>query len=100
MKLIGCSLSIFVRIVLPVVLACLLAWFVCDIEPGHKYHWIGGLWHGIFVIPNFIRNLLNHNVLYIADKGTDAYTVFYWIFTISTLITFASSIVKTISKIK
>lgn len=100
MKLIGCSLSLFIRFVLPTAMACLLAMWICDIEPGVKYHWLSGIWHGIFVIPNFIRHVISHKVLMMADKGSEAYYIFFWIVTIATAITFAMQIVHNLKRIR
>ena len=100
MKLIGCSLSIFFKFVLPMVIACLLAMWICDIEPGVKYRWLSGIWHGIFVVPNFIRHIITNKVLIMAEKGTEAYYIFFWIFAIATAITVASQIVHNLKRIK
>lgn len=100
MKLIGCSFSIFLHVALPILGACLLAWLLCDIEYGHKYHFLAGIWHGIFVVPNFIRHIFDDNVLYIADNSTSAYTISYWIFALSTIATVATRLVAVMKKMK
>ncbi len=100
MKLIGCSLSVFFRFVLPTAIACFLAMWVCDIEPGEKYRWASGIWHGIFVVPNFIRHIISHNVRFMADNGTEAYYIFFWLITIATVITLAMQIVNNLKKLK
>ena len=100
MKLIGCSLSVFVRFIIPIAVACLLAMWICNIEPGVKYDWLGGIWHGIFVVPNFIRHIISHKVLIKADIGTEAYNILFWLFAIANAITVATQIVHNRKKIK
>ncbi len=100
MKLIGCSLSILLRFVIPTVVACLLAMWICDIEPGVKYRWLSGIWHGIFVVPNGIRHIISPKVLIMAEKGTEAYHIWFWICATATLLTVAMQIVHNLKKLK
>ena len=66
---------------------CLVSWLFCDIDSKKTYSWYAGIWHGIFIIPNFIRSLFT-DALYKAEHYTAAYNVFYWISSImSVLIT-------------
>ena len=60
----------------------LLASFLCNIDVQETYSWISGIWHGLFVIPNFFRNLLNPDILYKGIKFSAMYNVFWWTFVI------------------
>ena len=40
---------------------------------------IAGIWHGIFVIPNYCRHLLYPEVLFKACDITTMYNIFWWI---------------------
>ena len=67
-------------IMLQVSILCVLSWLLCDIQPDKCYNWYYGAWHGIFMVANFVRDLIFDNVLYKADCHTTIYSVFYWIF--------------------
>ncbi|RHR94369.1 hypothetical protein DWW23_19365 [Parabacteroides sp. AF14-59] len=67
---------------------CFIGWLLCDIEPYEKYSWYSGIWHGLFLPINFIRSLIFDHVLYKATDHTTAYSVFYWIFGILSLLSF------------
>lgn len=76
------------RIVIQVLVMCFLGWLFCDIDPNKTYSWYSGIWQGIFLPINFIRSLFFDNVLYKANLYTTAYHVFYWIFGISSVLSF------------
>lgn len=61
--------------------ACLLASWLCDINPSKTYSWLGGIWHGLFSIPNLIRSLFN-DALFWANSYTTGYKFFWWLFTL------------------
>lgn len=63
-----------------------LAWLICDINVSEQYSWLSGLYHGLFTLPNYIRHLFNDNILFVADKHTTAYIIFYWISAVFILI--------------
>lgn len=69
------------RIVITVIVYSLLGWLLCDIEPGETYSWYSGIWHGMFFVVNWVRSWFT-DALYKADSYTAAYNVFYWIFSI------------------
>ena len=71
----------FIRyIVLYILVSCLVGWLLCNIDPDKTYTWYSGIWHGMFFIPNFIRSWFT-DALYKAESYTEAYNVFWWIFT-------------------
>ena len=57
----------------------LIALLICDIEAQEHYSWFSGIWHGIFVIPNYVRSILNPEVLYKAQNSTSMYNILWWI---------------------
>ncbi len=77
----------FSRIIITILVYCLLGWLFCDIEPGKEYTWYSGIWHGLFFVINFVRSWFT-DALYKADNYTTAYNVFYWIFSISSVLGF------------
>ena len=76
-----------VRILVTIVVYCLLGWLLCDIDPHKQYTWYSGIWHGLFFVVNFIRSWFT-DALYKADIFTTAYNVYYWIFSILSVLGF------------
>lgn len=72
---------------LAILLFCFVGWLLCDINPGETYNWYSGIWHGWFIVPNFIRSLFS-DALYKADYYSTAYNIFYWISSIITVFSF------------
>lgn len=77
-----------IRILIQVIVMCFIGWLLCDIDSSEKYSWISGIWHGLFLPVNFVRSLIFDDVLYQAVRHTTAYSVFYWIFGIISIISF------------
>ncbi|MFC2412581.1 MAG: hypothetical protein ACFNQF_01020 [Bacteroides sp.] len=77
-----------VRVIIQGALLCLLGWLFCDINSFEVYSWYSGLWHGLFLPANFVRHLIWEDVLYIAPLHTVAYTVWYWIVGILSILSF------------
>ena len=77
-----------IRILIQVVVMCFIGWLLCDIEPYEEYSWYSGIWHGLFLPVNFIRSLIFDDVLYQAVRHTTAYSVFYWIFGVFSILSF------------
>lgn len=77
-----------IRILIQVAVMCFIGWLLCDIEPYEKYSWYSGIWHGLFLPVNFIRSLIFDDVLYQAVRHTTAYSVFYWIFGVFSILSF------------
>lgn len=77
-----------IRIIIQILVMCVLGWLLCDIELYEKYYWYSGIWHGIFLPINFVRSLIFDDVLYKAKFCTTAYSVFYWIFGIFSVLSF------------
>ena len=83
--ILGCVFGL--RPFITILVYCFLGWLFCDIDPAKEYTWYSGIWHGMFFVANWIRSWFG-DVLYKADNYTTAYNVFYWIFSILTVIGF------------
>lgn len=64
----------------------IFAYFFCNIDVNETYGWLGGIWHGLFALPNIVRGQFNDDVLYIANNHTTAYVVSYWFALLATTI--------------
>lgn len=78
--LITMIISFIKSIILQVIILCFLGWLLCDIQPDKYYSWYYGIWHGLFMVANFVRSLIFDDVLFKAVHHTNVYSVFYWIF--------------------
>lgn len=58
---------------------CLLSTKICHVKPDKMYNWYFGIWHGIFVIPNWIVSLFSNDVLCKAQNSSTAYNVWWWL---------------------
>ena len=56
-----------------------IAKLICDIDAQEHYSWLSGIWHGVFVVPNYICSVFNPNVLYKALNYTFMYNLLWWI---------------------
>jgi hypothetical protein len=70
-----------------IVVPFLVAYFFCDIDPDKTYSWYSGIWHGTFVIPNFILSLFTDHICK-AKEYTTMYNVFWWITFIGSILGF------------
>lgn len=65
---------------------CLVAYFFANIDYSTEYTWVDGILHAICVIPNFIMHCFDSDILYYAEYHSTAYTVFFWIIFITSVI--------------
>ena len=77
------------RILITILVYSFFGWWLCDIEPRETYTWYSGIWHGCFFMCNWIRSWFT-NALYKAEAYTTAYNIFYWIFSILSVLGFLS----------
>lgn len=75
------------RLLIILIVCEFFGWLLCDIDPTQVYTWYSGIWHGLFFPVNFIRGLFT-DALYKAVHYTAAYNVFYWIFSILSVLGF------------
>ena len=73
------------RIIISILVYCFLGWLLCDIDPSAHYEWYHGIWHGLFFVANFVRSFFM-DCVYKATDYTTAYNIFYWIFSISSVL--------------
>lgn len=77
------NLLVFILLFLLIVgveitIGCFFASWLCDIDPSRTYHWTGGIWHGLFFLPNLVRSFFT-DALFKAENYTVAYNIFWWI---------------------
>ena len=75
------------RILITILVYSFFGWLLCDIDPDKTYGWLSGIWHGLFFVCNFIRSWFS-DALFKANEYTTAYDVFYWIFSIISVLGF------------
>lgn len=75
------------RILITILVYCGAGWLLCNIDPDTTYSWLGGIWHGLFFVPNFLRSIFT-DALYKAESYNVAYNIFWWIFTVMSTISF------------
>ncbi|MCH5233663.1 MAG: zinc-ribbon domain-containing protein [Muribaculaceae bacterium] len=51
--------------------------FLCDIDPYEEYGFLDAIWHGLFIIPNWIFSLFS-DVVYKAENQSGIYNFFFW----------------------
>lgn len=59
---------------------------IFSIDPTKEYGWFGGMFHGAWVIGNWILSLFMDDHLVKAPLHTTAYNVFWWIWCVFVLI--------------
>jgi len=60
-------------------IGCLIASKWCHINPSVEYDWYYGIWHGIFIIPNWVMSLMSDkSILCQAPAHTTSYTIWWW----------------------
>ncbi|MBD5320424.1 MAG: hypothetical protein HDS07_05980 [Bacteroides sp.] len=75
------------RILITILVYSFFGWLLCDIDSAKEYTWYSGIWHGMFFIPNLIRSWFG-DAIYKAETYTTGYNVFFWIFSILSVIYF------------
>lgn len=59
---------------------CIIAYFIANISYSKEYSWYMGIWHAIFVVPNFLLHCFyDSDILYYAEQHTTAYSIFFWL---------------------
>lgn len=58
---------------------CLFSTKICYINPDKTYSWYSGIWHGIFVIPNWVMSWFVDDLYCKAPLRTTAYHIWWWI---------------------
>lgn len=71
------------------VVAIVLAVFICEINPDVTYTWYAGLWQGLFFIPNFILWVFRDG-LFVAAHSTLGYKVCYALMALMSVASLAS----------
>ena len=92
------SLFVLMRNIVVVGLAIgigiVFARWLCNIDPEETYSWISGVWHGIFVVPNYVRYLMNSEIMYKSADNSTMYNILWWIVVVLQIPTFITIVVK------
>ncbi len=83
----GCLLQFLI----PIIIGIVAAYFLCNIDPEESYCWYHGIWHGIFIIPNWIRSWFDSDVYCKAPIATTGYVIWWWIMLIGIITSGGSS---------
>lgn len=81
------------RIIITILVYSFFSWLLCDIDAGKEYTWYSGIWHGMFFIANWIRSWF-WDALYKAEIYTTAYSIYYWIFSVLSVVGFLFGPIK------
>lgn len=79
---------------LAVGIGILFAKWLCNIDSEDTYSWISGIWHGIFVVPNYVRYIMNSEILFKAAAYSTMYNILWWLVVVLQIPTFIIFIVK------
>jgi hypothetical protein len=60
-------------------MVCILANKICFIEIDNHYTWYSGIWHGIFVLPNWVLSWFLDGVYCKAKLYSTGYNIWWWI---------------------
>lgn len=72
---------------LGLIIFCVAAYYLASIDYSNEYSWYMGIWHAIFVVPNFLlHHCCDTNILYYAEEHTTAYSVFFWIIFVTSIV--------------
>ena len=85
----GCLSGLFLYIVclvISLVFMCVIAAWLCNIDPEKTYSWYSGVWQGLFCIPNWIRSFIYNGVLCKAIHFTPGYNFCWWIMLIISIL--------------
>lgn len=72
---------------LGIIVFCIAAYYLASIDYSQVYSWYMGIWHAIFVVPNFLlHHCYDSDILYFAEEHTTAYSVFFWIIFVTSIL--------------
>ena len=81
------------RIVIELAIIFSAAYFF-SIEAGKLYGWFAGIFHGMWVVPNYVISLVMDGHLVRATSYTTAYFNIWWIFFVITAFYYVSLIFR------
>lgn len=73
------------KVIFGIIIYILLGWLLCHIDPYENYTWYSGIWHGVFFVPNVLKNFIWHTPCK-ATFYTTGYLAFYCIFSIISIL--------------
>lgn len=74
-----------IRVLFGTVIYILLGWVLCHVDQFESYTWYSGVWHGIFFVPNILKNLIWHEP-YKATICTAGYQMAFWTFSLISIL--------------
>lgn len=83
----GCILPLIIGICI----FSLISHYICNISPEEYYVWYHGIWHGIFIIPNWIVSFFDSDVLCKAENYSIGYNIWWWVLLIIQILSFLLS---------
>lgn len=77
--------SFLMGICIGIALALMISFFLCNINPDIESGWLRGVWHGSNFVQNLILSFFDGRLLK-APLHSTAYSVFWWMCSISSVI--------------
>jgi len=77
--------STLMGVIIGLVIALMISYFLCHINPEIESGWLRGLWHGSNFVPNFVLSFFDGRLLK-APLHSTAYSVFWWMCSIGSVI--------------
>lgn len=71
------------------IVAMVLAVFICRIDPAETYCWYDGIWQGLFFIPNFLLWIFRDG-LFVAAHSTAGYKICFALMALMSIASLAS----------
>lgn len=90
--------KLLVRVVVPDVILAVLVYLFFSIEPLKEYCWWQGIFHGSWVIPNWITSWVVEPYYVKALFHTTAYNVFWWISFVFSILYHLSEMIRAFRK--
>lgn len=91
------AFGILFSYVLGLAIFCTAAYFLAKIDYSQEYSWYMGIWHALFATPNFIlHHCYDSDILYFANQHTTAYSIFFWLIFVVSVIPSLLRLLKTL----
>jgi hypothetical protein len=96
----GCVIPLYIIFsLIGLGLGALIPYYLCHIDPTIEAGWLRGLWHGGNFTGNLILSLFDDRLLK-APLHSTAYSVFWWIFTVSSCLMWFVYCINWVNKLK
>jgi hypothetical protein len=96
----GCAIPVFIfSSLIGVGVSLLIPYYLCRIDPAIEAGWLRGLWHGCNFVGNLILSLFEDRLLRAPLRST-AYSIFWWIFTVSACMMWLSFCINSVKNLR